>query len=207
MNLIIEIVFMLIILFILLVNVLIRLYSKKLQEIPSETGISGFEIIRKISSKFCEEEPHIIKKVTKFQDYYNKERNVVKLSKEVFDGEDMYSTLMAINLGLETNPKKNSILKFPSFLILTSYIIIIVSAFLNNINAIHLGLAIFILGFIISCYLINRYAISHKEVEDILEELENEKIIKVTDDLKSNIPFYLLIIVARLPYEFIHYFQ
>ena len=145
MSLIIEIIFILVILFIIILNIKLRSIYKENKNIHNEKNISGFEIILNLSSN----DPHIIKKKGMYLDYYNYERNTIKLSDTVFDGEDIYASLVGVNIAYETKDitfAKNN--KFSSIMILTSYIVIILGAFLNNPNIINFGLIIFILSFI-----------------------------------------------------------
>ena len=108
---------------------------KDLVNTKLDSNLSGFEIARNISSKYQKEELHIIKKNGKFLDHYNSERKVIKLSPEVFDGTDKYAFYVALNVALTTNSAKNSqceLLKITRFLVISSYIIIIIGSFINN---------------------------------------------------------------------------
>ena len=76
---IIDILFIIVVVLIILINMLFRSVVKTTKNIKNEANLSGFEIARKTSSKFCDEEPHIIKKSGKYLYHYNKDRNVIKL--------------------------------------------------------------------------------------------------------------------------------
>lgn len=202
MGLIIEILFLGIVLIILFTHINLKNIYKNLSSIKNEYDLSGFEIARSISSKYSKEEPHIIKKNGKYLDHYNAERNVIKLSSEVFDGTDMYAATIALNVAMETD-KDNKLAvvhKLSSFIVLASYIIIVISACMNNYNAIHFGLALFIVAFAIEL-LFNL----HNELDGDLEEfIKKEKLIKPYEENKT---LMLYINIARLPYSFISNFK
>jgi len=205
MGLIIEIVFLIVLGIIVLINLGLLKLRKELKQIENKSKLSGMEIARIISSKYCEEEPHIIKKKGLFLDHYNSNRNTIKLSPEVFDGTDMYSSMVAINIALETHEEK--IAKgnyFATFIVLVSYVLIILGAFLNNANIINFGLIVFVLAFILS-FCINT---TYNKKEEIFKMLKEEKIIKSLDEeIEDNLVLTSLIVLARLPYGFINYFR
>lgn len=205
MGLIIEIAFLITLGIIILVNLGLLKLRKELRKVENESKLSGMEIARIISSKYCEEEPHIIKKKGLFLDHYNSNRNTIKLSPEVFDGTDMYSSMVAINIALETHEEK--IAKgnyFATFIVLVSYVLIILGAFLNNANIIKFGLIVFVLAFIL-VFCINT---TYNKKEEIFKMLKEEKIIKSLDEeIEDNLVLTSLIVLARLPYGFINYFR
>lgn len=207
MGLIIEIAFIITLLLIILVNLGLLKLRKELKQVENKTKLSGMEIARILSSRFCEEEPHIIKKKGLFLDHYNNNRNVIKLSPEVFDGTDMYASLVAINTTLEANRNISKSNLFIPFIILVSYFLVIVGAFLNNINIINFGLVVFILAFILQLLISNIYR-RKKELEHIYKLLEDKEIIKpFNEESKENLVISSLIVLARLPYGFINYFR
>lgn len=205
MGLIIEIVFLITLGLILLVNLALFLLRRKLKQIENETKLSGMEIARIISSKYCEEEPHIIKKKGLFLDHYNSNRNVIKLSPEVFDGTNMYASMIAINVALET--KNERIARgnyFATFIVLVSYVLIVLGAFLNNPNIINFGLIVFVLAFIL-VFCINT---TYNKKEEIYKMLKKEKVLKPFDkEVEENLILASCIVIARLPYGFINYFR
>ena len=172
--------------------------------------LSGFEVARIISSKLALEEPHIIKKNGNFLDHYNYERNVIKLSPEVFDGTDIYAAIIALNIALETAPERKNVAighKFNSFIIISSYLILIIGAFLNKANIIHFGLILFIIALIIEILLLNLFGHNEEEVNKIYDAIKKENIIRPFDENKDNMLLLMLINIARLPYSFINYFR
>ena len=207
---IIDILFIIVVVLIILINMLFRSVVKTTKNIKNEANLSGFEIARKISSKFCNEEPHIIKKNGKYLDHYNKDRNVIKLSPEVFDGEDIYAGVTAFNVALETDPTRKNVAigrKFNSFLVIASYILIILGAMANNILVIRLGMILFILAFIIEFVLIACLFMSEEELNKLYELIKKEKLIKPVKAYEDN---YLLLAVSKLatlPYSFMNYFR
>lgn len=205
MGLIIEIAFIITLILIILVNLGLLKLRKELKQIENESKLSGMEIARIISSKYCEEEPHIIKKKGLFLDHYNSNRNVIKLSPEVFDGTDMYASAIAINVALETKEEKISRGNyFATFIVLVSYVLIVLGAFLNNSNIINFGLIVFVLAFIL-VFCINT---TYNKKDEIFKMLKKEKIIKAIDEeIEENLILASLIVVARLPYGFINYFR
>ena len=206
----IEIIFVITIILILIANLSIRVLVRELKEKKNETNLSGFEIAKKISQKLAKDEPHIIKKKGKFLDHYNYERNVIKLSEEVFDGTDMYAAGIALNVALETNDEKKNLArghKFTSIMVLTSYLCISLGAFLNNYRILLFGLVIFILAFIFEILLINLIAKTTDEIEDLYDFIKTQEIIKPYEEYKEYILVLFLINVARLPYSFINYFR
>ncbi len=210
MALIIEILFIIALLFILIANYIIRVMAKDLKKEPNKTNLSGFEVARIISSKLALEEPHIIKKNGNFLDHYNYERNVIKLSPEVFDGTDIYAAIIALNIALETAPERKNVAighKFNSFIIISSYLILIIGAFLNKANIIHFGLILFIIALIIEILLLNLFGHNEEEVNKIYDAIKKENIIRPFDENKDNMLLLMLINIARLPYSFINYFR
>lgn len=207
---IIEIIFILVIGLIVLINMLFRMVVKANKELNNGAKLSGFEIARKLSSKFCEEEPHIIKKNGRYLDHYNKERNVIKLSPEVFDGEDMYAAAMAVNTALETDPERKTVpfgRKINSFLVIASYIVIILGAFTSNTLVIHLGMVLFILTFIIEFCLIAKLLGDDENLNKLYELIQKEGLIKPIEEYKDNSILLALSKLATLPYSFINYFR
>lgn len=207
---IIEIIFIIVIGLIVLINMLFRSVVKTTKNINNGTNLSGFEIARKLSSKFCENEPHIIKKKGRFLDHYNKERNVIKLSPEVFDGEDAYSAIIAINVALETDKERKNVpigRKINSFLVIASYILIIIGAFTSNTLIIHLGMVLFILTFIFEFLLLANLFGTEENLNKLYELIQKEELIKPIDEYKDNGILLALSHLATLPYSFINYFR
>ena len=205
----IDILFIILIALIILINMLYRSVVKTTKEMPNETHLSGFEIARKLSSKFCSEEPHIIKKKGKFLDHYNKDRNVIKLSPDVFDGEDIYAGIVAVNVALETDPERKNIAlgrKINSFLVIISYAFIILGAIANNTLVIHLGFILFILSFVIEFVLLASFFKTEEELKKLYDLIKKEKLIKPEDEYENNGILLALSRLATLPYNFIVYF-
>lgn len=210
MTLVIEIIFFLILLFIAIMHVVVFAFYKDLKDTENETKLSGFEIARHISSKYTENEPHIIKKSGKFLDHYNVERNVIKLSPEVFDGTNLYAGVIAANTALDTNPKRHKLIKghrFSSFLILASYLMIILGSCLNNEKVIMFGLILFILAFIVEFLIIEFLSKTVEKLEDLSLIVKEDKLIEPYDENKEYLTIFLVINIATLPYNFIRYFR
>ena len=210
MGIIIDIIFIIIVGLIILINLLFRSVVKTTKNIKNEANLSGFEIARKVSTKFCQEEPHIIKKSGKYLDHYNKDRNVIKLSPDVFDGEDIYAGVTAFNVALETDPERKKVAvghKLNSFLVIASYLFIILGAFANNILVIRLGLVLFILTCIIEFVLISSLFKSDEELNKLYEFIKKEKLIKPVESYKDYNLLLILSKLATLPYNFINYFR
>lgn len=204
---IIEIMFISILLFILWLNVVLMMKVKKLKNIPNESKLSGFEIAKQLSSKLATEEPHIIKKKGKNLDYYDSNRNVIKLSPEVFDGENIYAGIIATNIALESDKKKTNILKINNlntFIVVSSYLFIILGACLNNYQVIHFGFSLFIISFIIQFFILYK---TIKINKNICEQIEKEKVLKSLNEYKKNIYLLWIICFAKLPYFFINNFR
>ncbi len=208
MGLVIEIVFLIVIILIIIAYFMLQVIHNDLAQTANETKLSGCEIARKITSKLCKEEPHIIKKKGKYLDYYDKERNVIKLSFECFDEDNMYAAIISFRLALEAKEHNNMFPneKLCSFLVLSSYIVIIMGGFLNNPNAIHFGFLLFILAFLIEMLFINFY-FSEEDIAEIIKLAKKEKIILPLDDLENNLIVSSLINIARFPISFISYFR
>ena len=207
---IIDILFIIVVVLIILINMLFRSVVKTTKNIKNEANLSGFEIARKISSKFCNEEPHIIKKNGKYLDHYNKDRNVIKLSPEVFDGEDIYAGVTAFNVALETDPERKNVAtgrKLNSFLVIVSYILIILGAFANNTLVIRLGLMLFIIAFVIEFVLLASLFKKEEELKKLYELIKKEKLIKPEKSYEDNCLLLALSRLATLPYSFINYFR
>ena len=207
---IIEIIFILVICLLILMNIRLRTVAKETKESKNGAKLSGFEIAKKLSSKFCEEEPHVIKKKGRFLDHYNKERNVIKLSPEVFDGEDMYAATIAVNVALETDPERKAIpfgRKINAFLVIASYIVILLGAFANSALVIHLGMVLFILTFIIEILLITKLFGDEEDLKKLYELIKKENLIKPAEEYEENGVLLALSRMATLPYSFINYFR
>ncbi len=210
MGIIIDIIFIIVVGLIILINLLFRSAVKTTKNIKNEANLSGFEIARKVSSKFCNEEPHIIKKSGKYLDHYNKDRNVMKLSPEVFDGLDLYSAIVAINTALEVDSQRKNVPvfhKLSSFLVITSYIFMIMGVFVNNILVIRLGMILFILACIMEFILISSLFINEDEINKLYDLVSKEKLLKPIDKYKDNFIILALNHLATLPYSFINYFR
>lgn len=207
---IIDILFIIVVVLIILINMLFRSVVKTTKNIKNEANLSGFEIARKISSKFCNEEPHIIKKSGKYLDRYNRDRNVIKLSPDVFDGEDIYAGVTAFNVALETDPERKNVAtgrKLNSFLVIVSYILIILGAFANNTLVIRLGLMFFIIAFVIEFVLLASLFKKEEELKKLYELIKKEKLIKPEKSYEDNCLLLALSRLATLPYSFINYFR
>ena len=207
---IIEILFVIVIILIVILNVVYRNVAKTAKETNNGIKISGFEIARKLSSHFCEEEPHIIKKSGKNLDYYDKDRNVIKLSPEVFDGEDIYAAATAVNVALETKEERKKVSigrKINSILVIGSYIVIIIGAFANNTLVIHLGMVLFILTFILEFLLLGILLGTEEELDELYELIKQEKLIKPIEEYKENAILLNIARIVTLPYNFINYFR
>lgn len=203
MSLIIEIIFIIVLLFIVILNIRLRSIYKELKNIPNEKSISGFEIIRTLSNN----EPHIIKKKGMFLDYYDSDRNTIKLSDSVFDGEDIYASLVATNISYETTDisfiKSN---KLSSIMILISYIIIILGAFLSNTNIINFGLILFVLAFIYELYILSNLN-NNEEYNKLIDKIKKNKLILKEQSKNDFIIIITLTRLATLPYSFVKYFR
>lgn len=184
-----------------------KLYNE-LKIAENNSKLSGFEIAQKVVEKLNSKEPHIIKKKGLLLDHYNSERNVIKLSPEVFDGTDIYAGIIAINTALLTsNEKIAKGHKFTSFLVLLSYIVIILGGFINNPNIIHFGLILFIMAFIFELLLFDKLAKNKKEIDTQYKNVNAEKLLKPYKENKDYLILLNLISIATLPYNFINYFR
>ena len=207
---IIDILFIIVLILLVLINIFIRSVVETTKELKNKANLSGLEIARKLSSAFCEEEPHIIKKNGKYLDHYNKERNVIKLSPDVFDGEDVYAGVVAINTALETDPNRKNISlarKMNAFLVLISYVFIILGSITHNTLIIRLGTLIFILAFIIEFILLANLFKSKEELDKLYEQIEKERLIKPIENYKKYCLLLSLSKIATMPYSFINYFR
>ncbi len=205
-----DFVFIIIIVILLILNILIRIMGKQAQKVSNGSGLSGFEIARQISSRLSPNEPHIIKKNGKYLDHYNQERNVIKLSPLVFDGEDLYASLVAINIALETAKERKTgciIRKLNSFLVIASYIMIFLGAFANNILVIRLGMILFILSFLIEFILVSTFLRNKEEMAKLYNLIKKENLIKPTAKYKDYFTVLSFLHLATLPYSFINYFR
>ena len=210
MGLIIEISFLIIVAIIFLANLYFISLSKKLRNIKNETELSGFEIAKKISEKVSNKEPHIIKKKGKFLDHYDINRNVIKLSPEVFDGTDLYAAFVAFNIALETDAKKEKAPKghnLSSFIVMSSYIMIILGVLLNNSSIMRFGFILFIMALILEMLILNVFGKTLEDIEKIYKFVEKNKIIKPYDEYKEYMIFFQLLNVINLPYRFINNFR
>lgn len=188
---------------------LYRSVVKTTKEMPNLANLSGFEIARKVTALFCEEDPHIIKKSGKYLDHYNKDRNTIKLSPDVFDGENIYAAVTAINIALETKEENQQIpvgRKLNDFLVLVSYIIIIVGSFFANPIVIRLGMFIYILAFVFEGLLLS-FLFPKDEFKQLLETIKKAELIKPSQEYENNCLLLALSRIATLPYSFINHFR
>jgi len=206
MGLIIEIIFVITLGIILILNLALYNISRKLKKEPNKSNLSGMEIARIVSNKVTEEEPHIIKKNGKYLSHYKESRNVIKLSPEVFDGENIYAAIIAVTISLHTSDNNKIILKknrLNSFIVLLSYIMIVIGAFLNNYNIIHFGFILFIFACIIEFIGKSIYGNSIEELEKTHELIKKEDVLKPFDEYKEYLNYYSFLDLARLPYRFL----
>lgn len=208
---IIELLFIIVVVLIILINMLYRSVVKTTKGIKNGTGLSGFEIARILSSRLCDlEDPHIIKKNGKYLDHYNRERNTIKLSKEVFDGDDLYAAITAINISLETPKDKKMVLegrKLNAFLVIASYIVIIIGALYTNTFIIYLGMTLFVLAFIIEFILMAMIIKTDEDLKKLNELIKENNLIKPAQEYADNAILLSLSRLATLPYSFINYFR
>jgi len=206
MGLIIEIIFLLLVIVTIIANIYVRETFKRTSKIENAKNITGFEVTKELITEFCPKEPHIIKKNGKFLDFYDLERNVIKLSPTTFDDISLYANIMGYLTALEAiKPQIAKNNKINVFLILFSYLTIAIGAILNNFHIIHVGIIIFILAFIYRIYIINM--ISKLSKDRLAYNLLKRKKLMKPEALEINLLPVLTIYIARLPYDFINYFR
>lgn len=207
MGTIIEIIFLIVLGLLFLVNIIFLMFTNMLK--GEDRKLSGFEVARILSDDLFEDKPHIIKKKGKMLDHYNPKRNTIKLNPEVFDGTNLYSTSCAVFVTIEADPKRKNTQRIHSiadFLIMASYIIIIMGSFLTNAPIIHFGMIIFIASVILEWF--NKSPLVMKgEEEKIVENLIKLNIIKNNKEDIGAVTSYSLISLANLPYRFINLFR
>lgn len=206
----IEILFIIAIILCIAMNIIMRLARKVFIEEMNETKLSGFEIAKQISSKVASEAPHIIKKKGNMLDEYDSNRNVIKLSPEVFDGETIYAAAVAVNVALESDKtKENNLINehFIKIMIIASYLLIIVGAFMSNATIIHFGMALFCFTFLAELFRILKGKNSKEDSEKFAEYVKEQKVIKPFDEYKDFVIVYNFLYIARLPYCFFGYFR
>lgn len=181
-----EILFILALLIIFYANIMVRNYAKKLSQ--DETKLSGFEVAKLTSDNFAEKEPHIIKKEGRYLDHYDNDRNVIKLTPEVFDGNNKYSKVIAFFTAIKSSKKFKNInfyLKNKDFIVMGSYLIIIVGAFLNNGLAIYIGMSTFILAIVIDLILVSLFVKNLKSNNEVIEFIKKQELnINIEEDIK-----------------------
>ena len=205
---IIEIIFVLVLILIVILNIIFRNVVKNTKELKN--SLSGFEVAKKLSEKLTKDEPHIIKKSGKYLDHYNRERNVIKLSPDVFDGENIYAGLTAINVTLEVDSDKKGISmgrKMNAFLVIVSYLVIIIGAFLANSIFIHIGMILFVLAFIIEFILLGSLFGTEESYKHLEKIIKKEKLISSFEEYNK---YRIILAIQRLvilPYGFISFFR
>ena len=142
-----ENIFLIIILLELIAGFIVYLKNKSLKEIENENKLTGFELARKLSG----DETHIIEKKGIISNYYDQKRDTVKLSEEVFNNQSIYASFTSL---IVSNKNKTilNLRDLNDFLIIISYSMIIIGAFLNNLMLIRLGMIIYIIAIIIESY-------------------------------------------------------
>lgn len=211
MNFLIELIFLIVLFIILIANFGVYKIYKKFKNISNESSKSGFEIARIVSKEYCHTEPHIIKRKGKFLDHYKENRNVIKLSPEVFDGTDLYASFISAHLAIESEnrePKTKAFNNYASFCVLFSYMMLIAGAFLKNSGIIHFGLVLFILAFFLIIIASALYGRREDDLAEIYKFIEQNELIKpFDDDIKNSFIILAIMPLARLPYGFINYFK
>ena len=205
---IIEIIFVLVLILIVILNIIFRNVVKNTKELKN--SLSGFEVAQKLSEKLTTDEPHIIKKSGKYLDHYNRERNVIKLSPDVFDGENIYAGLTAINVTLEVDSDKKGISmgrKMNAFLVIVSYLVIIIGAFLANSIFIHIGMILFVLAFIIEFILLGSLFGTEESYKHLEKIIKKEKLISSFEEYNKYRIILAIQRLAILPYGFISFFR
>lgn len=138
--------YLLIVLGIILIPLIAQLYInstyKKYLRIESESKLSGFEIARKILDKNNLNDIHIVEVKGNLTDHYDSSRNVIRLSKDIFDGTSLSSVSIAAHeCGHAIQNKEGYIfMKIRSFL----------APIVNVMNKV--AYIILILGFILEYY-------------------------------------------------------
>ena len=120
----------------------------------------------------------------------------------------MYATGMAFVVAYEIDkPKLYNTHKFTSFMVLLSYVVMLLGALLNNSLFLHFSFIVFILAFILEVISLNYLLKNDKAVAKINKLLAKLKI--VPKDVKYEEYFlgFALLSIARLPYGFINYFR
>lgn len=138
--------YLLIVLGIILIPLIAQLYInytyKKYLKIEAESKLSGFEVARKILDKNSLNDIHIVEVNGKLTDHYDSSRNVIRLSKDIFDGTSLSSVSIAAHeCGHAIQNKEGYIfMKIRSFL----------APIVNVMNKV--AYIILILGFILEYY-------------------------------------------------------
>ena len=150
---------LLIILGILVIPMIAQIYVSstynKFKQVETDKGKSGFEVARKILDENGLQDVHIVETTGTLSDHYDPKRKVIRLSKEVFDGETVAAAAIAAHeVGHAIQDKENySWLRIRTFIypivnIATSisYFIIIIGFILEAVNWFYLGIAFVALG-------------------------------------------------------------
>lgn len=190
---------------------------KKCKNIQSKLDLSGLEISREILEKNNLDNLYVVKSNDKFNSHYDINRKVIRLSKDVFDENDLASIAIAsFNTSIAIIDDLGDILlKFKSFFqkIITlstkfAYLLLLCGYILNDMNVIYISLLLFLVYIIFYIILIKidyeafKLTIDNLKKYNHIEEVDFENIEKL---LKSYV-FYNFALLIIMPYSMIEFY-
>ena len=122
----------------------------------------------------------------------------------------MYAATIALNIALETKSEnKNTIYarKINAFLVIASYVMIIIGSIANHMLLIRLGMILFVIAYVIEFALLAKILGTEEEVEELHNYIKKEKLIKPFEDYEEEALILSLARLATFPYNFIVYFR
>lgn len=182
-----------VIVFVLLIFIIYRYYLiRKIFKDKSTSEFSGCEVGSKILENNKLDNIYIVKTSNPFEEGYSSDRNVIKISKDIFDGEKLvHSILIARECSNAILYKENDTIfkirnllsKIINILIFLCYISIIVCSVLRNLYVLRITIIIYLILIIYHFLFIN---LDNKCNDLALKELQNINIINEYNVDKAN---------------------
>lgn len=156
----------------------LRLFSKfkKYQDI--KTKISGIDIIRKITDDNNMSNLYVVKAKGINTNYYNSSRNVIYLTDNIFDDENLVNNMKALMLGslAVISQKKpgfinlwNQLFLMQRYFVLAGYFFIILGYFGNINNSFYLGMLLVMITVIMNVIFLSVNNLEYKKAIDFIK--------------------------------------
>lgn len=186
-------------LIILLLVIIIPLFAqfkisnnyRKYKNVFNKKRLSGFEVARLLLDHNNLKDVYVVQTNSILSNHYDLNRKVVRLSKDIFNDENIVSLVVAAHeVGHAIQDKENNnflrlrgnIFKIFNITTISSYLLIVLGFIFHHIELIHLGIAFIVFDLIFELITLpiefNASSIVLKEMEDLklIDEINREKI-------------------------------